>query len=91
MNTGDEGVSAQWLGGRLGWRPKPSSISRRPLGRFGFLGSAISDRSAAYDATVVTLSHARDRTKIELHPQPAACAVKGGACRPRSRMAPDTW
>ena len=60
MNTGDEEVSAQWLGGRLGFPPESSSISLEaaPWAASAFLGSAISDESAAYDATVVTLSHA---------------------------------
>jgi hypothetical protein len=34
------------------------SFGGGPLGRFGFSGSTISNESAAYDATVVTLSHA---------------------------------
>ena len=47
-------------GGRLGVQPKPSSISLEaaPWAASAFLGSVISDESAAYDATVVTLSHA---------------------------------
>ena len=47
-------------GGRLGFQPESSSISLEaaPWAASAFLGSAISDESAAYDATVVTLSHA---------------------------------
>ena len=91
MNTGDEGVSAQRLGGRLGLQPKPSSDEfwRRPPGPLRLFWVQQSPANRPPTTRPSSRCHTpRDRTKIELRRSASLATDTDDALRLRGTVGP---